>query len=279
MKKIIYSIISFVLVAVFSSCDPIVDREGVGALITSADQIQATVTPIVFNGQNTNKVKVHCTSPVLCQWSDGVKTYISNDTAMTLFATGDQTITLTGLAADGSKYAKDYSVKIDLMKYPVLPQYGYLCGTSSKTWTWAETKCFGNGHAYEWNPVNTKPEWWVLGPADVTSQCVEKGLPKEGLGAKMTFTLRGTKLVKTDADGVTLSSGKFAIDMTPDSHSWSTGTMTLTGANILCGYDFNGNMAPWSQYAITYLDETTLILGAKEHAPNTGFWYWVFKAM
>ncbi len=280
MKKIIYSILASLFLALFAACNPIVNSEDVGALVTSADQIQATVTPIVFNGQNTNKVKVHCTSPLLCQWTDGVKTYISNDTAMTLFTAGEQTITLTGLAADGSKYTKDYSVKIDVMKYPVLPQYGYLCGTGTKTWTWAESRCFGNGHAYAWNPVNTKPEWWVLSPADVTSQCAsdDKKLPKEGLGATMKFTLKGTKMSKFDADGTLLTSGTFAIDMTADSHSWSTGTMSLTGTNILCGYDFNGNLAPWSQYAITYLDETTLILGVQEHAPNSNYWYWVFKA-
>lgn len=278
MKKLIYSIISFAVIAIFSACDPIVDREDVGALITSADQIQATVTPIVFNGQNTNKVKVHCTSPVLCQWTDGVETYISNDTAIVLFVPGTQTISLTALAADGTKFTKDYSVKVDLMKYPVQPQFGYLCGTGTKTWTWADTKCFGNGHAYAWEPVNTKPEWWVLSPADVTTQCAEKGLPKEGLGAKLKFTLKGTQMTKIDADGKTLSTGKFKFNMTPDSHNWAIGTFTLTGTNILCGYDFNGALAPWSEYAITYMDENTLILGVQEHAPNTNYWYWVFKA-
>ena len=81
-----------------------------------------------------------------------------------------------------------------------------------------------------------------------------------------------------DADGKVISSGQFKFDMTADSHGWAIGTLTLQNTNILCGYDFNGNLVPWSQYSITYFDNNTLVLGAQEHAPNSNYWFWVFTA-
>lgn len=276
MRKLFYTIFTVALVALFASCDPIQDKVDYGTVITSADQLQATVTPVMDGNLKTNKVIIHCTSPVMCKWTDGVKTYISNDSAMTLFVKGNATITLTAMSADGTIVTKNFTTTVDEMKFPVEPQYGYLCGSGVKTWTWASTKCFGNGHAYAWDPVNKQPEWWVLNPEDVTTQCTEKSKPAEGLGASMRFTLVGLKHEKISATGAVLSTGAFSFNMQADSHNWSTGTLSFIGSNVLFGYDLNGALAPWSQYDIMAMDDSQLVLGAK--GADGTYWYWVFKA-
>ena len=273
MNKLFYIALTFVMVALFSACDPITDVQGMGTIITSADQIQATVTPVMDGTQRTNKVKVQCTSPVLCQWTDGVKIYVSNDTVMTLFLTGDINIKLTAMAADGTILNKDFVTTVNTMKFPVAPQYGYFCGTGEKTWTWADAACFGNGGA-----TDTKPAWWTLSPTDLVAQYSGKSLPAEGLGASMKFKLNGLSLAKKTADGTTVT-GKFSFDMKAGIAGWSIGTLTVLNTNILGGYDFNATgYTPWTVYNIISLDANKLVLGAQEHAPNSNYWYWVFKA-
>lgn len=273
MKYIFNSIIAGVLTALFLACDPIVDEKGVGEVITSADQIQATITPVVQNGLNTNNVKVSCTSPVSCQWTDGVNLYASSETELTLLLAGSQTITLNALAADGTVFEKKFEYNVESMYYPVAPEYGYFCGAGEKVWTWADTKCFGNGGGSD-----TGPAWWILNPEDIKEQCVSKNLPLDGKGATMQFILSGKKMIKTTMDGVKYE-GKFDFDMTAGTSGWSLGTVTFTNTNILCGYDFNdASYSAWSKYNIIYLDDEKMVLGAQEHAPNSNYWYWVFKA-
>jgi len=272
MNKLFYIALTFLFVTFLSGCDPITDIQGVGTVITSADQLQVTITPVMDNALKTNKVKVHCTSPVLCQWTDGVKKYNSNDTVMTLFITGSITIKLNAMAADGTILTKDFVTTVDEMKFPVEPQYGYFCGTGVKTWTWADSGSFGNGGA-----TDVKPAWWILSPADITGQCTGKSLPAEGAGATLKFTLNGLMLDKITADG-TVTSGVFSFDMKNiKTVGWSIGKLTLTNTNILFGYDINaaGN-PPFSVYDIIALDANKMILSALGKDGTN--WYWVFKA-
>ena len=275
MKKLFYITLTFILVAIFASCDPIVDVQGLGKVITSADQITATVTPVMNGTLKTNKVKVHCTSPVTCQWSDGVKTYVSNDTVMTLFVKGDISLKLTAMSADGTVLTKSFTTTVDEMKYPVEPQYGYFCGSGSKTWTWATAeKCFGNGGGGD-----TKPAWWTLTSDDITGQCSGKSLPADGTGATMKFTLNGLSMTKTSVGGATVT-GKFSFDMAAGKAGWSIGTLTVLNTNILCGYDLNATgYTAWTTYNIISLDANKMVLGVQEHAPNSNYWYYVFKAL
>jgi len=280
MKKYINLLV--IALSMFASCEPILDRGGIGDVIASEDQLEATVTP-VMNGtkttnkngtKTTNKVVVNCTSPVVCQWSNGVKTYNTNNTELLLFIPGSQIVSLKAMTNDGKVLEKNFTVNVEEMTFPVPPEYAYFCGTGEKTWTWAETKCFGNGHAYAWDPVNTYPEWWILSPSDVTSQCSGKGLPNEGAGATMTFTLVGMKMSLKDASGNVISSGNFDFDMAPDGHNWSIGTLSLKNTNILFGYDLNGGLVPWTQYSIMEINDNVLRLGAK--GADGTYWFWVF---
>lgn len=273
MKYLSNLIIAVFCTSLFLACDPIVDKTDVGEVITSADQIEAFITPVTHDGLKTNKVKVSCSSPVSCQWTDGVNLYSSSETELTLLVPGVQTITLKALAADGTLLEKTFEYTVESMYYPVDPEYGYFCGGGEKVWTWAETKCFGNGGGSD-----SGPAWWILNPEDIKQQCVDKNLPLDGKGATMQFILKGKKMIKTTMDGVKYE-GKFDFDMTKGTSGWSLGTVTFANTNILCGYDFNdAGFAAWSTYNIIYLDNEKMVLGAQEHSPNSNYWYWVFKA-
>jgi hypothetical protein len=273
MKKIFYTVAVVLITALWVACEPGTESESVGTLLTSADQLQAEVTSVVVNGKNANKVQVKCSSPVVCQWTDGVSTLSSNEGELTLLLVGNQTVTLTAMAADGKKYTKDFSVNVEELAFAVPPEYALFCGSGEKVWTWAPTDCFGNG-----GDSDTGPAWWILQPADIAEQCTGKNLPADGAGASMKFVLKGKQMIKTSADGAT-AAGIFDFDMTAGRSGWSIGTLTLTGTNILCGYDFNdAAFQPWTTYDIISLDNNKLVIGAQEHDPNTNYWYWVFNA-
>lgn len=100
MKKIM--IFSLLVASLsFAACDPIEDREEMTGSIT-VDQIQATVTVEQIDGQNVNKVFFECKSPISCQWTNGVDTKAGASGEMFLLLSGENTITLKGLCADGS---------------------------------------------------------------------------------------------------------------------------------------------------------------------------------
>ncbi|MBP1613959.1 MAG: hypothetical protein H6Q13_1407 [Bacteroidetes bacterium] len=274
MKNIFYIFLELILVGFFMACNPITE-DGSSAEIITVDQFEATVTPVQLDGKNTNMVLCETSSPVTCHWTDGVKTYVGNSVEMTLFVTGQQTITVTAMNQDGSTFTKDYTITVEDMAYEVDPQYGYFCGTGTKVWTWKSEKCFGNGSNAE-----SGPAWWVLNPSDVTDQCTAKGFTADGSGAYMTFTLKGLEMTKTSADG-TKTSGTFSFDMstnTANGWSYGIGVLTLSNTNILCGHDLNdADYSAWSSYNIVSLDDETMVLGAQEF-DGDGWWYWVFKA-
>ena len=304
MNKLFYITLTFVLVALFSACDPIVDMQGVGTVITSADQIEATLTPIMDGSKKTNKVKVHCTSPVLCHWAGGPTTYISNDTTVLLFGKGDQTIKLTVLAADGTQFTKSYTVTVDEMFYPVPKEWGLLAGAAgSKTWVWATDvtssyfpgsnggKCYGNGGYMG----NNSPGWWTCGLSDLT--------PWGVAGDEMTFDINGAANFTLVTGNTQKSNGKdkglqagthkgiFSFDMSKTTVAsgttsatagspWAIGQLTLVGTTISLGYQPNGAGFPAIYiYDILYLDDNVMVLEKPE--PNQGAWgtawFWVFK--
>jgi hypothetical protein len=274
MNKLFYILYTIVLVGLFASCDPIQNDMGYGTVITSADQLQATVTNVMDGTKKTNKVIVHCTSPVNCQWTDGVNMSVGVDTTLILMKTGTLKVTLNTTTVDGTKLTRDYSVQVDEIKFPIAPQFAYFTALSSKTWTWTDTeKCFGNG-----GDSDTKPAWWTLTGADVAGQCTDKKLSAEGLGATMKFRLdNGLFLDKITADNKT-TTGKFKFDMTNIKKAgWSIGKLTVSNTNILFGYDVNASGNPaFSVYDIIYLDDNRMVLSAL--GKDGSNWYWVFKA-
>jgi hypothetical protein len=304
MNKIIYILSAFILVTLFTACDPIVDSIGVSNVVTSADQITSTITPVMYKTYKTNKVKVHCTSPVLCQWSGGPTTYISNDTTVLLFGKGAQSIKLIALAADGTQLTKTYSVTVDSMYYPVPKEWGLFCGTGSKTWVWATDvtstyfpgsaagKCYGNGGYLG----NNAPGWWTNGLTDLQGWGVADDEMTFDMNGAANFTLV-TGNTQIDAKGVKKGlqagtyKGIFSFDMTKTTVAagttsatagspWAIGQLTLVGATISLGYQPNlaGYPAIYT-YDILYLDNNVMVLEIPEpgSAAWGTAWYWVFK--
>ena len=85
-----------------SACQPLDNREEMTGNI-SVEDIQATVRVEQINGKNVNKVFFECSSPISCQWSNGVETHATSSGEMLMFLTGEQTVTLTGLCGDGDR--------------------------------------------------------------------------------------------------------------------------------------------------------------------------------
>lgn len=272
MKKLIFAALSLILAGSFYGCEPIVE-DGPEPAALQAEQFQANIAPVMVNGKRSNRVICETSSKVSVQWTDGIKTYTGNRAVMTLFLTGQQVITAVALNQDGSTFTKDFTVNVEEKSFAVEPQYEYLCGTGEKTWTWQGEKCFGNGGSGE-----TGPAWWVLNPSDVTTQCRDKKLDADGLGATMTFTLRGLKMKKTSSDQK-VRAGAFTMDLASNSaNGWSygIGSMRVSGTNILCGHDFNdAGLKAWSEYNIVSLTPDKMVLAAQEFDKD-GWWYYVF---
>lgn len=255
----------------FVACDPIEDRAEMTGSIT-ADQIQATVTVEQIDGQNVNKVKFSCSSPISCQWSNGVDTKTGASGEMSLFLLGENTVTLKGLCADGSIVEKEFPVNVDKIHYAIDPTYGLLFGSGEKVWKWAETDCLGNGG---WRADQQGPEWWKLDPA-----AVEEQMPAEGGNATMKFSLVGKK--------IEFSNGKSGvIDFTMGDACFDGwyGTFSST-CGVLCGKVFNDCYLPAgsmiTKYQLVSLTEDRLVLAWCEDETNkewsgTG-WWWVFEA-
>lgn len=253
-----------------SACQPLDNREEMTGNI-SVEDIQATVRVEQINGKNVNKVFFECSSPISCQWSNGVETHATSSGEMLMFLTGEQTVTLTGLCGDGSVVTKDFPVTVDELYYEVAPEYAMFCGSGEKTWTWQETETMGNGSA-----TSGGPDWWTLNAEDMAEQCAGKNLDADGKGAYMTFVLNGMKMIKTSADGKK-TEGTFMFSMQETTEPVGIGLLNLNGTNILCGHDFNDpGFAAWSEYTIISLSEDKMVLGVKEHAPNKNYWYYVF---
>lgn len=279
MKNIVYTIAAFMLILLFFSCEPIVKEANIGEALTSAEQIKAEVNSVIVNGKKTNKVTVRCTSPVVCQWTDGVNTLSSNDGELTLLIEGEQTIQLKGLAADGAIFTKEFSVTVEDMYYPVSPAYGFFFGNGVKTWVWNTSSGWG---APEGGPAGalimsagapgSGRDYWGWTPilSDKKESC------NEGEGAKMVLTLNGKKITKYDPQGKIVGQGSISFDMTPNNIYGSLGTLTFVGTNILFPYDYN-NMEPWTSntFTITYLDDDHLMLFTPS---SNGGWYYVFNA-
>lgn len=269
------------MVALFMACDPIKDVQGVGTVLTSADQIQATVTCEKDGTSNSNKILVHCTSPVLCKWTDAFSSAVGTETSLLALGVGVDTVTLTAVNNDGTILSKKYAVKIEKMTYPVPPQYGYLTGaTGSKTFVWAPDNTYtassyfwGNGSA----ATNMAPSWWGRSLKDYKE---EVKIPID-INGTMTFDFAGLKYTKVE-NGVT-THGTFGLDMTKSDARYPlcVGQMYFHGTSILHGISQNDNQKDVYTFWITKLTADELILmypteGAPQNTYPEG-WFWVFK--
>src|SRR5699024_5687513 len=110
-------------------------------------------------------------------------------------------------------------------------------------------------------------------------------MTKEGIGAKMIFSLRGAKFTKVKSDGTT-ETGTFSFDMNDkaldnDGNVWGEGKLTLKGTTVLNGISPNENNAKVYEYDILVLNDNQMVLSYPE--PNETeartAWFWVFRSI
>ncbi|MFZ4261980.1 hypothetical protein ACFRAE_08055 [Sphingobacterium sp. HJSM2_6] len=275
MKKLFNLIV--IATSLFSfGCEPIEDRMELGSAIT-AEQLELSATPLMVNGKRSNKIIVDNKSQVLSSWDYGVGVSQRKSDTVLMVSTGENEIIFTGLNADGSKISKSVKVTIDELTFPVPPEWGFLTNGSERTWKWDETKpaVWGNGGYLG----SLGPAWWTLKENDIHGQAAN-----EGVGAKMTLSLRGAKLTKIKADGTT-EVGTFSFDMTKklnmeNGDQWSIGKLTTKGVTVLCGKSPNEGNGPVYAYDIIVINGNELVLAY----PETGVgawgtaWFWAFRS-
>ncbi len=262
---------------ILSGCEPIEDRMDLGGAIT-ADQLDISATPLIVNGKKSNKVIVNNKSAVTSSWDYGIGVTQRKSDTVLMVTTGESEIIFTGLNPDGSKISKTVKVNVDELTFPVPPEWGFLTNGSTRTWKWDETKpaVWGNGGYLG----NLGPAWWTLKEADIHGQAAN-----EGVGAKMTLSLRGAKLTKVKSNGTT-EVGTFSFDMTKkltmeNGDQWSIGKLTTKGVTVLCGKSPNEGNAPVYSYDIIVINDNELVLAYPE--PGAGpwgtAWFWAFRSI
>lgn len=116
MKKIIMLLAA---VCAFASCDPVSEDISNGGHITAEElKSQSTVT---LDG---NVVTCNTSAPVNAKWTIAGKDLIGNY-AWKKLKLGDQTITLTGICADGTELTADFPVSVTTITDPLEKYYIY----------------------------------------------------------------------------------------------------------------------------------------------------------
>ena len=106
-------------VCAFASCDPVSEDISNGGHITAEElRSQSTVT---LDG---NVVTCNTSAPVNAKWTIAGKDLIGNY-AWKKLKLGDQTITLTGICADGTELTADFPVNVTTITDPLEKYYIY----------------------------------------------------------------------------------------------------------------------------------------------------------
>lgn len=273
--------------AIFTACDPAEDRDIMSGAIT-ADDLDISATPQIIDGKSSNYIDLN---------SDGVEClsswdYVNGVTAETkttvqMVIGGAQEIVFTGLNHDGTYITKTMPVQIDTL-IDVPEEWGLLCGSGEKKWVWNDDGSYfwGNG-GYR---GSTGPDWWGRTAADITE---ETGYAGWDADSYMTFSVRGSKLTKSNSSGTNVEQGSFSFDMSEKimynagADVWSEGKLYTKNVTVLQGISQNDGQVPVYEYDIIKLDEENMVLAYKT---RTGWsegnwdewkaeaWFWRFKA-
>ena len=275
MKKVCIYIMAVASVA-FAGCDPIEDRQSMTGGIT-ADQLNISATPEIRDGVNSNYVLLQSDgNATLSSWDYGSGTLVGTQGTVQLLLTGDNEIIFTGLNADGTKITKTITVRVDRL-YDVADEWGYLCGSGEKVWTWdtQASSVWGNGGYLG----NSSPGWWTVQVGDMNGQAAG-----EGAGAEMVFKLKGAALVK-NRNNSTSEQGTFTFDMSKTTlddggNVWAIGKLNTRNVTVLAGKQPNNGDAPVYEYDILKLTDEEMALSFPE--PGAGAWgtawFWMFRA-
>jgi hypothetical protein len=285
MKQFIIALFAVALAA----CEPVVDQYSIGTIYT-ADQLDISISPILVNGKQSNKIILKNNTPILGEWNYGTGvSRLPVDTVLIL-RRGNVNITFNGLNADGSTITKTESVTVEELSFPVPPEWEYLCGpTGEKEWIWDETYeavYTESGYRTEFLPDDPEWWWWPITPAELDDEYFDPGY---GEGASMKFSIvDNTVFSKISGDGTLSETGSFSLNMNKITYAedeetvWAKGRLYLYGTTILCGkiYDYDTEtMIPVYEFDILVLDEDRLVLAATPagSAPWDPAYFWIFK--
>ncbi len=117
MKKIF---LLFAAVCAFVACDPVHEDISNGNHIT-ADELIAKSSVTVdksADGKNGNIVTCSTSAPVTAKWNIGGKEMVGNFASKKM-RTGDWTVTLIGLCADGTEVTADFPINCEVETDPI----------------------------------------------------------------------------------------------------------------------------------------------------------------
>jgi hypothetical protein len=281
-------IIALFIVAL-AACEPVSDKYSIGDIYT-AEQLDISISPIVVNGKQSNKIILKNNTPILGEWNYGTGVSRLPIDTILILRKGNVNITFNGLNADGSKITKTQSVTVEELSFAVPPEWEYLCGpTGEKEWIWDETYeavWAESGYRVDFLPDDPEWWWWAMTPADLDDG--EYFEPGYGEGASMTFSIvENTVFSKISGDGDLSETGSFSLDMSKITYAedeetvWARGKLYLYGSTILCGkvptndYEI---MVPVYEFDIITLNEDILVLAAIPPDPNPWWaYFWFFK--
>jgi hypothetical protein len=246
-KSIIYSGLLGV-VLFFTACDPITQSgdELTGSL--TADQLDVKATPVVVNGQRTNKIILENNSPILSLWNYGMGTTSKAYDEVLVTSTGDITVQFTGRNGDGSTVTKNINVNVETIYFPVTGLDKFT-GDGSKTWVFDAFT--SNNHPYGIGGAGSDKTttWWGL----------EYGEFSES-DATITFSLDGGAIfIKTLGNG-TQQKGTFSFNLAKKIGSWSQGILSLKGATIPHAVSLNDPNGEAYEFYILELEDDLLVL-------------------
>jgi len=273
--KDIFGIFSMVLILLFSSCDPIEDREILSNSF-NPDEIELAV---VQETQGGNKLSIQMNTPGITGYWDYLIDKKFTDRVEVVFPfTGIHEFTYhvtTAYMPEGKPESREYvektvSVEITQLDEPLPEAFYALIGNdlAGKTWVF-DGGPEPDGRLWYFMSENDKPEkhmspWW-----NAAGDCC----PPPDAAGRMVFDLEGganyTYYAGPDAEPV---KGTFAFN-------GSYTTLTLAGgANILghIAQDGNQNGTDNGEYNMMMLSSDKLVLyNPKSPGYGTG-WTWVF---
>lgn len=268
MKKIVYSLM--VLASLFfAACEPTEIEGGSPDRTITAETFEYTVTPVMENGQTTNRILLETQSPITCSWNNEVATVTGNSITTDLFHTGENEITVHGINQDGSTFDKSFTVNVDVMKFPVDELYEILTNNSSKTWVFTK-------YGVTWGDPTKESDFSIYGEEQVEGWCESLGIGKEYIGSTVTFSLKGTKMVLRDIDGKE-TAGTFSFTRVAEgesvSPSCSIARFMTVGTYIPFANPWWGPAKSFTSLVLMHASSDKLIFTFNDG----NIWCWVFE--
>jgi len=224
MKKIFFAMP--LLALALTACDPSQIEGGSEWASISADQVQATATPVQVDGKNSNRIHVTNTSPVVSAWDadqliENTTHTVTTDGEIYVTKLGQNVIRCLTTNVGGTPTTKELTVQVDTITY-ITPAISERLGIGKA----GGAKCFGKG--FDKNKIEVK-HLLLEGAPSNTLEIVKNDNPclctfhwndgklEKNLGQISTFSIGEYELFVDWIDaagnhGENVSLGKFKIE-------------------------------------------------------------------